>query len=67
MMYAQHVEEDGKDFFAEICALDLEGIVAKRKLSIYKDDGNSWIKIKNRVAGRREARVANPAKEQIMF
>ena len=28
----------------EICAGDLEGIVAKRKLGIYKDDGNSWLK-----------------------
>ena len=26
---------------------DLEGIVAKHKLGIYKDDGNSWLKIKN--------------------
>jgi len=25
----------------------LEGIVAKRRLGIYTDDGNSWLKIKN--------------------
>ena len=46
-MYAQHVEGDGKDLFLEICRNDLEGVVAKRKMGIYKDDGNSWVKIKN--------------------
>jgi bifunctional non-homologous end joining protein LigD len=35
--YAQHIER-GKSLFAEICARDLEGIVAKRKLGIYEDD-----------------------------
>jgi len=40
LLYAQHIEQHGKGFFAEICARDLEGIVAKRKLGIYKDDGN---------------------------
>ena len=47
-----------KQFFEEICARDLEGIVAKRKLGIYKDDGNTWLKIKNKnysqAAGRHE-------------
>ena len=31
LLYAQHIEQRGKGFFAEICARDLEGIVAKRK------------------------------------
>ena len=48
IMYAQHIEREGKRFFEEICARDLEGIVAKRKLSIYKNDGHGWVKIKNR-------------------
>ena len=48
IIYAQHVEKDGKDLFREICARDLEGIVAKRKMGIYKDDGTGWLKIKNR-------------------
>jgi len=47
-LHAQHIERDGKRFFEEICARDLEGIVAKRKLGIYKDDGQGWLKIKNR-------------------
>ena len=38
----------GKQFFEEICHRDLEGIVAKRKLGIYKDDGNTWLNIKNK-------------------
>jgi len=56
LLYAQHIEQYGKEFFAQICATDLEGIVAKRKLGIYKDDGNSWIKIKNRNYSQAEGR-----------
>jgi bifunctional non-homologous end joining protein LigD len=56
LMYAQHVEKDGKDLFKEICARDLEGIVAKRKLSVYKDDGTGWLKIKNRNCSQTEGR-----------
>jgi ATP-dependent DNA ligase len=55
-MYAQHVEKDGKDLFDEICRRDLEGIVAKRKASIYKDDGTGWLKIKNRNYSQAEGR-----------
>jgi len=56
IIYAQHIEREGKRFFQEICARDLEGIVAKRKLGIYKDDGNSWLKIKNRSYSQAEGR-----------
>ena len=56
ILYAQHVETKGKRMFEEICARDLEGIVAKRKLSIYKDDGNGWLKIKNRNYSQTEGR-----------
>jgi bifunctional non-homologous end joining protein LigD len=42
LLYAQHVEQHGRAFFAEICARDLEGIVAKRRLGIYRDDDNAW-------------------------
>ena len=56
LMYAQHVEKDGKDLFEEICRGDLEGIVAKRKASIYKDDGTGWLKIKNRNYSQAEGR-----------
>jgi bifunctional non-homologous end joining protein LigD len=47
LLYAQHIEQRAKSLFAEICARDLEGIVAKRKLGIYKDDATGWLKVKN--------------------
>jgi bifunctional non-homologous end joining protein LigD len=47
LMYAQHVEGEGKDLFLEICRNDLEGIVAKRKRGIYKCNSIGWLKIKN--------------------
>lgn len=56
ILYAQHVEREGKRFFTEIWSRDLEGIVAKRKLGIYKDDGNSWLTIKNRTYSQAEGR-----------
>jgi ATP-dependent DNA ligase len=56
LLYAQHVEGCGKEFFEEICKRDLEGIVAKRKLSSYKDDGTGWLKIKNRTYSQAEGR-----------
>jgi len=56
ILYAQHVEGDGKRMFEEICARDLEGIVAKRRLGIYKDDGNAWLKVKNRSYSLAEGR-----------
>ena len=56
LLYAQHIEQHGKGFFAEICTRDLEGIVAKRKLGVYKDDGNTWLKVKNRTYSQAEGR-----------
>jgi hypothetical protein len=47
IIYAQHVEDQGIRLFEEICARDLEGIVAKRKLATYKSNGLGWKKIKN--------------------
>jgi bifunctional non-homologous end joining protein LigD len=45
ILYAQHIEAKGRRFFEEICARDLEGVVAKCKLSLYRDDGAGWLKI----------------------
>jgi bifunctional non-homologous end joining protein LigD len=56
LLYAQHIDGAGKQFFAEICRRDLEGIVAKRKLGIYKDDDNSWLKVKNPTYSQAEGR-----------
>ena len=47
IIYAQHIETQGVTFFDEICRRDLEGIVAKRRRSIYKNNGTGWLKIKN--------------------
>jgi bifunctional non-homologous end joining protein LigD len=56
LLYAQHIEREGKRFFAEICSRDLEGIVAKRKMGVYKDDGTGWLKIKNPSYSQAEGR-----------
>jgi bifunctional non-homologous end joining protein LigD len=56
LLYAQHIEGCGKTFFEEICRRDLEGIVAKRKLSAYEEGGNGWLKIKNRAYSQSEGR-----------
>ena len=56
LLYAQHIEQHGKGFFAEICARDLEGVVAKRKLGIYKDDQTGWVKLKNPTYSQAEGR-----------
>jgi bifunctional non-homologous end joining protein LigD len=55
LLYADHVQQHGIDFFRLACERDLEGIVAKRKKGAY---GDSWFKIRNPVyspyEGRRE-------------
>jgi bifunctional non-homologous end joining protein LigD len=56
IIYAQHIESTGKQFFKEICARDLEGIVAKRKLGSYREDRPDWLKIKNRSYSQAEGR-----------
>jgi len=56
ILYAQHVEGRGKEFFNEICRCGLEGIVAKRKMGVYKDDGTAWVKIKNPTYSQAEGR-----------
>ena len=45
IIYAQHVERDGKLLFQEVCERNLEGIVCKRRMGVYAEHG--WIKIKN--------------------
>jgi len=45
ILYAQHIEENVKLFFDEVCERNLEGIVAKRRVGVYAEHG--WLKIKN--------------------
>jgi bifunctional non-homologous end joining protein LigD len=57
LLCTQHIDGIfGKQFFEQICARDLEGIVAKRKLGIYEDDGNTWLKLKNKNYSQAEGR-----------
>jgi bifunctional non-homologous end joining protein LigD len=54
---ASHIEQHGIALYQEICQRDLEGIVCKRKDSIYSSKSR-WLKIKNpdytQAVGRRE-------------
>src|SRR5215813_2229769 len=50
ILYLDHVEGDGRLLFEQIVAMDLEGIVCKRKDSPYKvteEPSRYWIKVKN--------------------
>jgi bifunctional non-homologous end joining protein LigD len=46
IIYAQHIEKRGIALYQEICERDLEGIVAKRRDSVYSSIGQ-WFKVLN--------------------
>jgi bifunctional non-homologous end joining protein LigD len=46
ILYADHVEDRGIDLFRKVCEMNLEGVVAKRKNSLYRE-GTRWLKIRN--------------------
>jgi ATP-dependent DNA ligase len=50
ILFAQHVDGRGRDFFKAVCDRDFEGIIAKRKASPYDPASRSamWLKINNR-------------------
>jgi ATP-dependent DNA ligase len=50
MLYADHVTGNGSALFQRVCALDLEGIVAKQRKGHYTSDveASTWLKIRNR-------------------
>jgi bifunctional non-homologous end joining protein LigD len=59
ILYVDHIEKHGQRFFEKVCGLDLEGVVAKRKDSLYRATGKPspyWIKIKNRNYTQAEGR-----------
>jgi bifunctional non-homologous end joining protein LigD len=56
IIYAQHIEDQGIRLFEEICARDLEGIVAKHKRGVYRNNGLAWKKIKNPKYSQAEGR-----------
>jgi bifunctional non-homologous end joining protein LigD len=45
ILYAQHIERNGRLLFEEVCERNLEGMVAKRRMGVYAEHG--WLKIKN--------------------
>jgi bifunctional non-homologous end joining protein LigD len=59
LLYCDHIELAGEEFFQLACERDLEGIVAKRRFDPYLLDGSAqWLKIRNgnysQWAGREE-------------
>ena len=59
ILYLDHVEGDGRLLFDQIVAMDLEGIVCKRKDSPYKvteKPSRYWIKVKNSRNSQSEGR-----------
>jgi ATP-dependent DNA ligase len=50
LLYVDHVQARGRDFFEVACAHDLEGAVGKLASGRYHGDGTStnWFKINNR-------------------
>jgi bifunctional non-homologous end joining protein LigD len=60
LLYVDHIENRGCDLFEHACRLDLEGVVAKRKTSIYhatQKPSPHWIKIKNPSYSQAEGHV----------
>ncbi len=49
MLYLDHIDGNGIELFEMACKLDLEGVVAKPKLSPYRrlDGKPLWVKVKN--------------------
>jgi ATP-dependent DNA ligase len=60
LLYVDHIEQEGCEFFRRICELDLEGIVGKRRTSAYRvteKPSRDWIKIKNPNYSQAEGRA----------
>lgn len=55
VIFAQHVAKHGTALYWEICERDLEGIVAKRRDSVYSSAGQ-WFKILNPTYSQHEGR-----------
>ena len=51
LRFNEHLEGDGPTVFAHACKMRLEGIVSKRKDSMYRSGRSpDWLKMKNSVA-----------------
>jgi bifunctional non-homologous end joining protein LigD len=58
MMYVDHITQNGKAMFAEVCKRDMEGIVAKPAIGLYRNvrGETPWLKIKNPNYSQKEGR-----------
>ena len=57
LRYIDHIDQHGIDFYNKVCDWDLEGVVAKPRMSKYRTIGKSkWIKIKNPAYSQAEGR-----------
>jgi bifunctional non-homologous end joining protein LigD len=58
ILFADYFDGRGIELYREVCRMDLEGIVAKRKDGLYTPAETSWVKIRNprysQMEGRRE-------------
>ena len=51
LRFNEHLEGDGQTIFAHVCKLGLEGVVSKRKDSMYRSGRSpDWLKMKNPAA-----------------
>ena len=73
VLYVDHIEVRGREFFEKVCELDLEGIVAKRRQSPYRateKPSPHWVKIKNpkysQAEGREELFNPKPAEVEAL-
>ena len=59
VLYVDHIQAHGRQFFEKVCELDLEGMVAKRKSAAYRATEKPspyWIKVKNPKYSQAEGR-----------
>ena len=58
VLYLDHINGKGVELFEMACKLDLEGVVAKGKLSPYRELGGKavWVRVKNADYSQAEGR-----------
>ena len=70
LLYCDHVDLAGEEFFHLACKCDLEGIVAKRRYDPYLPESAAWLKIRNgnysQWAGREELFEREPGNDPEM-
>ncbi len=53
IQYSEHSEANGREFFAQVCRMGLEGVISKRRNAPYRNGrSKEWIKAKRYDVGR---------------